>query len=603
MAQELERIPDYYPIDSATKEQLLSSEPYAYLWSIDDPFDRQMELEQLRARGKAIGVSNVLSLWTAFERSMKKSVPVENEKATNFLNQKLDLKTTFEANDGGIYKEGEVACYHPIMPIKRYQNVDTGMEKIELAYKPNRKWKTAVIEKSILASPTKILQLADLGISVTSETAKKLIEYLQEIEALNYDKIPTVQSVSRLGWVGNDFVPYSTDFKFDGDVAFKTFFESIKAHGDKDVWLKTMQEIRQTHPVCRIVTAASLLSPMLEWIDSLPTFVHIWSSKSATGKTLLLMAGASIWGNPNPGVYIQSFNSTAVANERIAGTANSLPVFLDELQLAKDNWGRTNFDVYKLSQGYGKGRGTKIGGLDRMETWRNVFITSGESPIVNDTAGQGAFARVVEIELDEIIFSIYKGNKISNLLRNNYGWGGQVMVEGMKQIGVDLIKEQYNLNLKKIQETNNDYQDKQIMVAAGLLTADHYARDYVFGDETELTIDDLKPFLVTKKSSSIGERALEITRDWIASNDRRFGEGSNLPDLGFRDNNYTYIIRSEFNKLMEENGFSNRSVLTEWDRDGLILSEVRKSDNKKMFATRKSINGQIVYMVALKHSS
>ena len=56
MAQELERIPDYYPIDSATKEQLLSSEPYAYLWSIDDPFDRQMEVERLRGRGKAIGV-------------------------------------------------------------------------------------------------------------------------------------------------------------------------------------------------------------------------------------------------------------------------------------------------------------------------------------------------------------------------------------------------------------------------------------------------------------------------------------------------------------------------------------------------------------------
>ena len=41
----------------------------------------------------------------------------------------------------------------------------------------------------------------------------------------------------------------------------------------------------------------------------------------------------------------------------MAGFLHSLPLFMDELQLAKDRHGRVNFNVYELAAGSGKLRG------------------------------------------------------------------------------------------------------------------------------------------------------------------------------------------------------------------------------------------------------
>lgn len=67
---------------------------------------------------------------------------------------------------------------------------------------------------------------------------------------------------------------------------------------------------------------------------------------------------------------------------------------LDELQLAKNLRGRTNFDVYKLAQGVGRTRGNRSGGIDLTPTWRNCILTTGESPLTSLASGAGAVNRV-----------------------------------------------------------------------------------------------------------------------------------------------------------------------------------------------------------------
>ena len=94
------------------------------------------------------------------------------------------------------------------MPIQRLCNVDTGEERLKIAYRKGRVWRSLIAEKSTLASSNSILQLAANGVLVTSENAKALSKYLFEIEELNYDMIPEQKSVSSLGWVGDGFSPY-----------------------------------------------------------------------------------------------------------------------------------------------------------------------------------------------------------------------------------------------------------------------------------------------------------------------------------------------------------------------------------------------------------
>ena len=598
-----EVVKKHFDYESATKEIFLSDAPYIYLYQINDPFDRTLELQKLKARGKELGVNNVQTLWESFDQSMRNTVNAAGMEITNFEGQKKSLKTSWECGNNGIYKDGDIACYHPIMPIERIINVDTGLEKIKLAYRPNHSWRTVIVEKSVLSSNHKIQQLADYGISVSSETSRHLVSYLQEMEALNYDQIPTTKAVSRLGWIENEFMPYSENIQFDGDVAFERFFTSVHSKGSHEVWIETIRDIQRRDVACRIVMAATFLSPLMETLGILPAFVHLWASKSSTGKTLLLMAAASAWADPNPGTYIQSFNTTAVASERIAGTANSLPVLMDELQLARNQWGALNFDVYKLSQGYGKSRGTKTGGIDRMETWRNMFITSGESPIVDATAGQGAFARVIEVELERILFNFEDGNRISNILRENYGHGGETFISEIKNRGEDWLKQRYNERIQELKEEDHDLQDKQLMIGGGLLVASELSDQCLFNDPEfgVLTSSELAPFLATRESTSVELRALDYIKSWIAANSSRFYEGGKPSQLGYIEGNYTYVIRAELNELLQGHGMSSRSILSGLAQRRLILTEQRGSETKVRNSLRRTVNGQQVEVVAFRN--
>ena len=109
------------------------------------------------------------------------------------------------------------------------------------------------------------------------------------------------------------------------------------------------------------------------------------------------MIAASVWACPKMGEFCTTFNSTLVGQEMTAAFLNSLPMCIDELQIQSSS-GVRDFDriIYQLTEGVGRTRGAKTGGLQRMNTWRNCIITNGEHPISNSSSGGGAVNRVIE---------------------------------------------------------------------------------------------------------------------------------------------------------------------------------------------------------------
>ena len=100
------------------------------------------------------------------------------------------------ATDEGIYVYNPstgysdiLACYHPILPVERFKNLETGEEQIKIAYKRNFKWEEIIVPKSTIASASKIVGLSSRGIAVTSENAKYLVRYLSDVENANEDII------------------------------------------------------------------------------------------------------------------------------------------------------------------------------------------------------------------------------------------------------------------------------------------------------------------------------------------------------------------------------------------------------------------------------
>lgn len=205
------------------------------------------------------------------------------------LNDKAYTTNRYEmTQDGTIYEVipnvGRIlVCYHPIVPIERYKNLEDGSEKIKLAYFIDNKWSEIVVDKSLISSPQKIIELSNLGIAVTSENAKYLIKYLSEIENLNRDKIDVNFSVSRLGWFEGKLVPYEGEFEIDNKQNLPNVQDKFSQEGELKDWVEFFKERRKHNTVSRIVMASAVASILLKDLKQCGFTVHVYG-ESEYGK-------------------------------------------------------------------------------------------------------------------------------------------------------------------------------------------------------------------------------------------------------------------------------------------------------------------------------
>lgn len=591
-----------------------SSAPYVELYEIEDPFQRQQAINQMSDYAKTVGVKNFLTLYKMFERSVSKpkGYTIVNN-ATNFADQPIELDSGgWTADEGGIYKTdnfgGRIyACTHPVLPVERLENIDTGEEKLRLAYRKGKAgWRTLIADKRTLASASKVTELAGNGISVTSDNAKQFIRYIFELESLNYDRLPMRRSIGRLGHIaGAGFSPYVDGLIFDGDASFKSLFDAVTSKGRydgvEDCWLFAAQWSRRMSITAKVILAASFASPLLDPLGVLPFFVHLWGVDSGTGKTVALMLAASVWGNPAIGAYIKTFDSTAVGCEKTAAFLNHLPLCLDELQLSKDNRGRSNFDVYKLAEGVGRTRGNKAGGVDITPTWRCTILTTGESPLTGTTAGAGAVNRVIDIECasGEPAVPAGSGMWLSGLLKRHYGHAGRKFVEHLygDEGALEEAKKLYEGFFATLTET--DTTEKQAMAASAILTADTLACEWIFGgQEKPMTVDEMGRFLASKQAVSAGERGYDFLLSWVAMNKAKFQLNSDTAELwGELEYDCVYIVATKLRDVLENAGFSYNATLSWLDSEGLLL---QKGTDKKRRTIKKRIDGVATWCVCVR---
>lgn len=147
-------------------------------------------------------------------------------------------------------------CSHPILITARYININENTETVVIAYTIGDKWNFISVERERIASNTKIVNLANFSIDITSDTAKDIIKYLQYILQVNSSNIPIYKAVNRLGWVNNEFVPYSDKIKCDSELNFKDIIKQLKSKGNFEVWQKHCLLLRE-NIYLRLVMAAS----------------------------------------------------------------------------------------------------------------------------------------------------------------------------------------------------------------------------------------------------------------------------------------------------------------------------------------------------------
>lgn len=574
----MEQIPEF-----SKNDFLMTTAPYEWLYSHkDNRFVLKQFINRMSAQAKSVGVNNLTGLFNAYVASLKsqgqESIPGCNR--TDFTGQEMELDCgSWEATDEGIFGTDKVgfpitACYHPIMPVQRLVNIDTNVHKVKLAYSLGRRWSYIIEDRSVISDSRAIIGLSRYGIAVNSENAKHLVRYLSEVEQMNYDIIPEVSSVGRLGWIDDyGFSPYAGDLVFDGEEEYRTRFESIRFRGDRQKWIECCKTVRAGKTkgavIARIMLAASFASALVKPCNCLPFFVHLWGG-SETGKTVGLLLAASVWADPEIGKYIQTFNATDVSKELGAAFYNSLPLILDELQLVKDN--RKDFDrmIYQLSEGVGRTRGKKTGGLQKTPTWRNCVLTTGEHPIISPSSGAGAINRTLEIDCHDIhLFDDPKWVAVT--LYNNYGFAGREFVERL--MDDKAIEDARSLQAAMQDDLKtDDTMDKQTASAALILAADRMIERQFFQDGILLQPSDIAPYLVSKQTVNQNARALQYIYDQVNINAGRFSPeiSSNGEVWGDQDDQYIYIIKSKFDQLLQDEGY-NASAFIGWAKNQGIL--------------------------------
>ena len=593
MKNEIAVIPEYTADDYYN-----SSAPYEWLYQFkSDKFKLKQMTQKMKDKAGAVGVKCFIALFNSYCEMQAQRSGEMLANSTQFDGQDMELFSgEYICDEIGVFVHDKFGyeqniCRHPIMPVQRLCNVDSGEERLKLAYKKGRFWRSIIVEKSVLASSSGILQLAANGIMVNSENAKPLSTYLLEMEQLNYDLIPEQKSVGRLGWISDHgFSPYVDDLVFDGETNFKHIFGSVKSSGSREAWVNVMRNLRSEKSPGRLFLAASFASVILEPCGLLPFFLHAWGG-TETGKTVGLMIAASVWACPKMGEFCTTFNSTLVGQEMTAAFLNSLPMCIDELQIQSSS-GVRDFDriIYQLTEGVGRTRGAKTGGLQRMNTWRNCIITNGEHPISNSSSGGGAVNRVIEFECDEKVYSDLVG--ICAVISSNYGFAGREFVEILQQDGmfeaVNAIQKEYYRELLK-----SDSTDKQAASASAILAADAIATELIFKDGNNLTVADLEKIMTKKAEVNVNQRALEFVYELAERNPNRF-KANEFGDYqgevwGKKEDDCIYFIKSVFDREMANAGFNSTAFLAWAKRMGYIDTDKNKR-TKKAWILGGSVN-------------
>ena len=509
----------------------------------------------------------------------KTPAPREAEPAkTAFTDQPFELNCEgYVCTDAGVFtKSGKTVCLHPILPAGGISDCETRQMSLKIAFNASGFWEERTYPRTLLASPTAILSLSAAGVAVTAENARLLSAYLTNLYHANSHLLPQQWSVPHLGWANrysNCFVPFSENVVCDGEEAFRTKLDAVRFSGDEHKWAEAVAPLWHGSLPARLVISASFASALLTPLDLQPFFLHLWGC-TGLGKTVLLQLAASVWGDPAPGKLITTFNATATGLELTAAFLHDIPMLIDELQIASSA-GKNDFQqlVYTLSEGVGRTRGAKDGGLRRQPTWRSVMITTGERPLSTELSGGGALNRCIEIELTEPVTKDFAG--LMKTVSVNFGAAGYRFVQEAdrrRELLPDIL-EGYQADL-----VSCGVSGKQAAAMAALMLADGMC-GYLFfkqnGEPTPpLSAEEVSPLLLQNEQVCAEKRALEYLFDTIAANPAHFPD---TPDpkrpveiWGRMGKEYTAVIGTVFNRIMEEGGFSPRAVLAYADREGLL---------------------------------
>ena len=514
-------------------------------------------------------------------------------------------------DEAGNFKSDKVVSPKPILPTAILDNLDSEVQKVEIAWWESDRWKRTVTNRETLVNNSKITKLADRGVPVGSDNSKSMATYFNSVLCEFDGKLPRKPARSVMGWCELDdrllFMPYTDLVDFDGGERYKDDFKSIRSKGTLGEWVNRLAELRCFSMEIRLMMAASFASPLIWLVRENPFVFHLYGD-SGSGKTVSMYIAASIWGDPAPGRLTKSMNTTINAMMERAAFLNSFPFCGDELQTIKNRWtGTYDSLIMQITEGINRGR-MKDNVLQEMLYWKCAFLFTGEEPCVKTTSGGGVVNRCIQVEIKTPLFDKTgpdSGNNYVSFVTNHYGTAGRPYIERVMAINAGLAPVDYTVAglYKKYYSDllQGNTTEKQAGAMALMLTADKIAHD-LFWSESELELDAelVREYLSTRETVDVAKRAYKHILGVIAENSMNFTSGSRVI-WGKLDNEDSPtrvdFVKTVLERVLRDATFDFDAIKKRWAKDGYI--QKRESGNGGGYQVLTKINGVPTYCVRI----
>lgn len=226
--------------------------------------------------------------------------------------------------------------------------------------------------------------LLDAGLPFISlDHKRKLSAYLMSCQPEQ-----RITCVERTGWHGRAYVLPQGSIGPDAEgVILQTAgyaANDFTERGSLSEWQQGVAGLAVGNSRLCFALSLAFAAPLLSLVGMEGGGFHL-KGESTDGKTTIMKAAASVYGNPDR--YSQTWRATGNAIEGIASRRNDALLCLDELgELDGREAGQV---AYMLANGQGKGRSKQDGELRERKAWRLLFLSTGELSLEDHAASAG----------------------------------------------------------------------------------------------------------------------------------------------------------------------------------------------------------------------
>jgi hypothetical protein len=372
------------------------------------------------------------------------------------------------------------------------------------------------------------------------------------------------------------------------------YVDGIKTSGSRETWIDMAKSLNP-YPYFKAGIAAAIISPLIKMLNVKNFIIHFGDTSSG-GKTTVVKAAASVFGNPDR--TILSWSTTAVGIERVLGFYQNLPVILDEtksIQKKPQDKGKFIANIiYLHHNGRGKIRGN-IKGLRKTTSWNSIVLSTGESNLLDLVPDGGAQARVLDLPgiplLEKSPKAASFAEEIEELASEHHGFALPEII----QFFID-NPDELETQRERLQELVTEVKGKfpsgigsriAKMIATIVLGCEICNRILDLDWTTEDVIEALiEPCKQVAEEGSEGQQALDHVYSEMVSLPK--STDNNISSYGKTiakmDDEKLFVSSVGLKRLLEEGGYNKSAVIKEWARSGWL-----DGNPKENFQTRMEI--------------